>query len=152
MFYECLVQINLNKTVLMKDLVLVIDDYEIHSLAAEIMIKRQAFAKKVMTFSSAIDALAFLSSVKEVSAFPEVIFLDIQMPLMDGFEFLDEYIQLPASMRERCSIVLLSATQVPNDHVKMKLYAHHTRFFEKPLTREKLALLTSNAPMALQAS
>jgi CheY-like chemotaxis protein len=69
---------------------------------------------------------------------PEVIFLDIDMPLMDGFQFLDEFEKLGSNTKEKCKIVMLTSSINPQDVNKSKNYLYVKKYINKPLSQENL--------------
>ena len=69
---------------------------------------------------------------------PEVIFLDVYMPLMDGMGFLDEFKNLPESILEKTRIIVLSSTLDANDYRRVKKSPYVVKFWEKPLNKQKL--------------
>jgi CheY-like chemotaxis protein len=125
----------------MYNLVMIIDDLEIHAYAAEIMIKRAGFCRHTVAFTEATEALAFLST-NPSGDFPDMIFVDIQMPGMGGFAFLDKFLEIPMDRRKECSVAMLSSSRLPADLEKLKSYPF-VSFFEKPLTKENLAGIAS---------
>jgi CheY-like chemotaxis protein len=91
--------------------VMVIDDNRIDLYIASRMITQNNFGKKVMQYSSAIEALKFLRENQEnISELPDVIFLDIYMPGMSGFEFMEEYDNLSAPLKNICKVFLISSS------------------------------------------
>jgi CheY-like chemotaxis protein len=97
----------------------------------------------VKTFNSARDALKYL--LAEGPALPEtIILLDLQMPDMNGFEFIDEFDHLPDLLRSRIKIFMLSSTIDTRDIEKAKASPHIIDLLPKPLEisflKKKLSL------------
>lgn len=122
--------------------VLVIDDSETDRYVANRMIQRHHFAEEVITKESASKALEFLHALEnKPEELPQFIFLDIRMPEMDGFEFLDEYAKLPESVKSNCIIMMLSTSLDPEDLHRAESCIYVNRFLNKPLNNEKMELL-----------
>src|SRR5258708_6299194 len=89
---------------------LLIDDNEINNVLQEQIIRSSGFSENVVTKQSGMDALEYLrTEVKEENA-PDVIFLDIRMPIIDGFAFLEEFKTLPEFIKERAKVVMLTSS------------------------------------------
>jgi CheY-like chemotaxis protein len=76
---------------------------------------------------------------------PDVLFLDINMPLMDGWEFLKAFENLPEVVLNRCKVYMLSSSIDPLDVSRSRSFKAVHSFIEKPLTEAKLAVLQSNS-------
>ncbi len=84
--------------------------------------------------------LDFLKSAKS-DELPEVIFLDIIMPGMDGFQFLDEFEKLDENIRKRCKVVMLSSSDSFKDLNRANKNKLVRKFLNKPLTIEMLSAI-----------
>lgn len=111
--------------------VLLIDDNEIDNFLNQTILKICG-ATNILTFTSPIDALQHLRQTVDV---PKLILLDIRLPIMDGFEFLDMFHQLEIE-KESIDIFILTCSVNPAD--KEKAHQKKCAFIEKPLTTEKL--------------
>lgn len=127
-----------NKTILL------VDDDPIANLIS-VKIIEMSSTVNVVTATDARKALNMLErwSLMSDHPFPEVIFLDINMPIMDGWEFLIEFQKFPKSMLEKCKIFMLSSSIDPYDVQKAKMYTCIREFISKPLTLEKFELLNT---------
>ncbi|MGB4973973.1 MAG: response regulator, partial [Cyclobacteriaceae bacterium] len=69
---------------------------------------------------------------------PDVIFLDIDMPLMDGFQFLDEFEKLTSNTKKSCKIVMLTSSINPQDFDRSKKYSNVKLYLNKPLSHDSI--------------
>jgi CheY-like chemotaxis protein len=121
------------------DIYLIDDDVLVNYLNREI-IQAMVPQTKIVTFELATSALASLQSMVELNepSFPRWIFLDINMPLMDGWEFLHEYAQIPVIFRENTRLCLLSSTIDTPDIERSSSNPLVWEYLIKPLHKEQL--------------
>ncbi|HQF28843.1 MAG TPA: response regulator, partial [Bacteroidia bacterium] len=122
--------------------VLLIDDNEIDNFINERMITSSRFAEEVVVKNSADAALSHLQSLSDAADFPEVVFLDLNMPVKDGFGFLAEFELLPTELKSACKIVVLSSSISPEDINKASTNTYVFKYVNKPLSEKYLDAIT----------
>lgn len=123
--------------------VVLIDDDQVNNFVCESIIKNENFAEEVCSFEWAEDALNHLKDMAAASPnnFPELIFLDINMPGMDGWQFMDEYKKFPEDLTSKCCLFMLSSAVDRKDIITAKNLLDVKEFFSKPLSTEILNII-----------
>lgn len=121
--------------------VLLIDDSEIDNLINQQVVQKDGFADHIDVVTSGREALEHLRKAAGDGGkenLPEVILLDIRMPNMNGFEFLEAFESLPASVQERCRIFMLSSSMHRDDVERAEKNPRIERFLSKPLSQSRM--------------
>ena len=116
--------------------ILLVDDDQVCNYINEDIIRVLNAGIKVDTALNGEIALDFLNEHSNNS--PQLILLDLNMPVMDGFEFLDEFKKLPEKIRERIAIVILTSSDYEKDIERARQYHVVSAYITKPLTPEKM--------------
>ena len=129
----------IQKTIQMKNnlKIMLVDDNKIDLFIHVEVIKRIPAVKEVMQYTFAGDALNYLQE-NDSQNWPDLIMLDIYMPIMNGFDFLISYEKLPRISRQNCKVILVSSTLDNEDLKKAKTNSEVFAFLEKPLNPDKL--------------
>jgi CheY-like chemotaxis protein len=117
--------------------VLLIDDNPMDNFVNKKLLESTSFATEVVTHQFPKEALSYLTSL-DIEALPELIFLDIMMPEMDGFQFLDEFEKLQVSIQQKCKVIMLSTSDSFKDLNKANKSKFVKKFLNKPLTEKIL--------------
>lgn len=126
--------------------VLVIDDSDPDLLYARIVLEATHVAGEVLTFGTAEEALVWLQRPEGHHA--DLILLDINMPEMDGFEFLAAYEKLRAAERASAVVVMLSSSPDPHDRQRAAAFPSVAGYVVKPIDKAEVAKLVSSLPTA----
>ena len=120
--------------------ILLIDDNDIDTFINKHVISRSNIADTITVKNSAIAAIDYLrNGLRNAEEFPDIIFLDIKMPEMDGFGFLKEYESLQDDKKEICTIIMLTSSIDPNDIERAKSNPHVKKYLSKPLHEKMLS-------------
>lgn len=123
--------------------VMLLDDNELDNFINQKTIEATHFANKVYVNTSSKSALEFLTNL-EISGsessniFPEVIFIDINMPMIDGFQFIENFKNKFSAKFNLMKIVVLTSSVSPIDKEKALSMSKNITFLNKPLTQETL--------------
>lgn len=121
--------------------VLLVDDDKICNFITETTLNKLGIAKEVHSALNGKEALDLLNSyfLGDV-AVPDIIFLDLNMPIMDGFQFIDAFKKLDFPKKENILIVVLTSSINPNDLEKAKSLGINN-YMTKPINEEKILSL-----------
>ena len=120
-----------------------VDDNELDNFINKKLLESEQFASDIQTYLSSSDALAYLQKhAAEPEQLPDIIFLDIIMPGMDGFGFLDEYAKLGDAVKKKCRVVMLSTTESFTELNRANQNKYVRKFLNKPLSPAMLKAIT----------
>lgn len=119
--------------------ILLVDDDEATNYIHKMVIKQMNCVENIVVRENGIEALEYLTSTIDGKyPQPDLIFLDINMPAMDGWEFLEEYKNLEDDQLAKTVIVMLTTSLNPDDRDKAGVIPVISGFMSKPLTTELL--------------
>jgi CheY-like chemotaxis protein len=123
----------------MIDLVMLVDDNDTDNFISKRIIEITKFAKRVEIKNSGKSALQYLEeNQNKPENLPDLIFLDINMPIVDGFVFLFEFEMFPDELKKKCKVVILSSSDNKRDIEKIVDNEYVIKFITKPLTDNAL--------------
>jgi CheY-like chemotaxis protein len=123
--------------------IVLIEDNETTSFLNNRLLSRLGVARQVSSFSKAEEALDYLWGREQdgdPQPAPDLVFVDLKMPGMSGFDFLERYSQLPASAQERTVVAVLTTSMHGADTARVAQYPN-VEYLTKPLTEEKMQRL-----------
>lgn len=121
------------------DVVMLVDDNDTDNFISKRIIEITKFANHVEVKSSGKGALDYLKQYENVpESLPSIIFLDINMPIVDGFVFLYEFEKFNELVRNKCKVIILSSSDNKRDIDKIVNNDHVIKFITKPLTEVAL--------------
>lgn len=118
-----------------------IDDEEMSHYISKKIIQGNEFSSEIRSFTTASEALAALEPCIETGILPDFIFLDLNLPVSNGWDFLNNFRQLPVEVRQKSTLYILSSSIHEEDIVKSKLYEEVRDFISKPLRKQHLEVI-----------
>ncbi len=119
--------------------VMLVDDNDTDNFISRRIIEITKFADDVIVKNSGKGALDYLDEFKDSAEnLPDIIFLDINMPIVDGFVFLYEYEKFGNTVKDKCRVIILSSSDNKRDIDKIVNNDYVIKFVTKPLTEKTL--------------
>lgn len=120
--------------------VLVIDDDFITIHLNKMVLKSASFCDNIVAAKSGEEALSYFENIEKgdipMDNLPEVILLDLNMPVMDGWEFLENFVQKFPEFAKKTNIFVLSSSINPNDQERALKDPNIAAFLAKPLDKD----------------
>ncbi|MEM6628784.1 MAG: response regulator [Bacteroidota bacterium] len=122
--------------------IMLIDDDIAANYFHKIIIEDSQICDEVKIFQSALEALEYLNSLKQGNLqIPDLILLDINMPRLDGWQFIEEYGRLDQARKDEIKVVMLTTSSNPRDRERAMGIEEIVDLIHKPLSVEKLQSL-----------
>ena len=117
----------------------IVDDDSIYRFTMVKALESTKVPMEIMAFSDGEEAIDFmLDNLDQDSVFPDVIFLDIDMPIMDGFQFMEEYIKIKPRVGKKITIYMVSSSLDPVDIERAKKISAISDYIVKPISLNRL--------------
>jgi CheY-like chemotaxis protein len=119
--------------------VMLVDDNDVDNYISQRMIELSKFADKVLVKNNGKSALEFLEENQHnPETLPDIIFLDISMPIVDGYVFLYEFEKYSDTLKNKSKVVILTSSDNRQDIERMNDNEFVFKYVTKPLTEETL--------------
>ncbi|EAR16668.1 MULTISPECIES: response regulator [Robiginitalea] len=124
----------------------IVDDDPILVYGMKLMMKQVEFCEEILVFNNGQEAIdGLLDMLNRGEALPSVIFLDLNMPVMDGWDFLESFVKIPNNNTERVTIYVVSSSINPADEQRAREYEVVGNYFVKPITELDLTGILQSA-------
>lgn len=121
------------------EIIYVVDDDDIYQFAVKRKILKRKLSAEVNTFKNGKDAILFLDQViKAGEPLPDMILLDLNMPIMDGWDFLERYAQIQPRLKKKILLYVISSSIQASDIERAKSISEVTDYIIKPIDDKQL--------------
>lgn len=119
--------------------VAVIDDDQVFQLIIKKQIEMKQIKCEIMSFYNGQEAIDFFeANVDAEENWPDLVMLDVNMPVKNGWDFLEDYKFLPEQLREKVTLYMVTSSVIQSDIDRANGNENITSFVSKPITNEKL--------------
>jgi CheY-like chemotaxis protein len=119
--------------------VFVVDDDDIYQFTIKVTLRSIPAVQSTSTFADGAEALEYIVvHQNEEDKLPDIIFLDINMPVMDGFQFMEEFVELLPSLQKSIKVYMVSSSMDPKDIKKAKRFEEISDYLIKPLNSKDI--------------
>ena len=124
----------------------IVDDDKIYQLTTKRLLERINATKNILVFSDGEEAYEYITEkIREEDALPDVIFLDINMPCMNAWEFLDAYNEIKPRLAKKIIIYIISSSISDTDIQRAKEIEHVKDYCVKPVSIDKYVEILKTA-------
>lgn len=117
----------------------IIDDDDIYQFTTSVLLKKTDLVNKIILFSNGLKAINFLKEeLGNKENIPDILFLDVNMPVMDGWEFLEEYLLIKPMMPKTVIIYMVSSSVDEKDVLKAKSISTLSGYLVKPISSQNI--------------
>lgn len=128
----------------LKQLTLV-DDDEVFVFLTTRMLEKYQLVDLIKIFDNGYEALVFIKeNMDNIESLPDIILLDLSMPIMDGWQFLDEFVKINPKIGKKITVFICSSSISPDDVARAKSINAVSDFIIKPMTKDKLIEMIKN--------
>jgi CheY-like chemotaxis protein len=120
--------------------ILLIDDDDVTNFLHRSLLSELDLAENIIVKNNGLDGLKYIQSLKNGTPYPDMIMVDLKMPVMDGFEFMQEFQKLKASEGKSSKLVALTTSSNPSDIKKIDEIGIDG-FMNKPLNKDKVQVI-----------
>ena len=124
--------------------ILIIDDDPISIFLTKKVIEKADIKADVLPYDNAASALSFLKKLNDINKIPDIIFLDLNMPIMNGWEFIEHFSKLDDEIKTKVTLFILSASDNHNDIAKAANYPFIKKYISKPIAINQIKYLLSS--------
>lgn len=118
------------------DTVMLVDDDELATYIGKKIIERTGLVNEIKIFDNGLKAINFLKDhINNPESLPQLILLDINMPIMDGWGFLEEFMKIKHQLKKKIIIYILSSSVNPDDFNRVTRINEVSDFIIKPITK-----------------
>lgn len=117
----------------------IIDNNTTYVYGFKKLLSLKNLSSQISTFNNGSEAIAYLKNPLNVNNLPDIIFLDISMPVMDGWEFMDEFAEIKSQLGKKITIYILSSSADNNDIERAKKNSDISDYIIKPADVSHLA-------------
>ncbi|WP_340203511.1 response regulator [Ascidiimonas sp. W6] len=128
------------------DIACLIDDDPIFVFGAKKMMELANFCNRFLVYKNGDEAIKALSAIlKSQEGFPDIILLDLNMPILDGWQFLDEFLKI--EVPKKILIYVVSSSKDPSDINRAKSYKQVNNFVVKPISMDDLKAIIQDVEL-----